>query len=750
MPKRILCILCMLSAFAALRADYVPRDYVWTSPSRNSSESMPCGGHDIGMNVWVERVDGEQRPSGDVLFYIAQSGWFDENNTLLKAGRWRLHFADSPFGGDDFEQRLCLDEGCVYIRGGGTELRLWVDVEEPVVFVSIRSPHPERATLSYESWRYRDRPVTKAECQQCSYKWVIPQDCKTYADSIRAEGDRLTFSHQNRRETVFDFTVDRERMGSVKSQLYNPIGSLLMRGEMVAPGFRYVGTTDGTYASTDYRSWNFRHDQLTESTIAIQLTARLAPLTSHLSPLTSHQSKTRSAAWWHAYWQRSWIQVDDDAPAECRTMVRNYELMRYMLGCNARGQWPTKFNGGLFTFDPVYVDSAATYTPDYRKWGGGTMTAQNQRLVYWPLLKSGDYDLLRPQLDTYLRMLPNAVAWSRQHWNHGGACFSEQIENFGLPNPAEYGKHKDGDDWGVEKNKWLEYEWDTALEFCQMALLMRPWQPDSTLNKYQPLIDETLRFFVEHYPGLVIYPGSGCETYKMARNPASTIAALRAVSENAMKDSTAVANFSFFILHSSFLTFHSSLPVIPLHVVGGDTLIAPAERWERIQNTETPQLYPVFPWRLYGMGRPHLNIARNTYLKDPHALKVRSTKGWKQDNIWAACLGLTDEARRLNTEKLGDGPYRFPAFWDAGFDWAPDHNRGGAGMIGLQEMLLQENLDHSPILFPAWPRQWNCRFRLYLPGQRRVDATIKDGVITYTCVSPTRNNKTEQRFGSFA
>ena len=38
----------------------------------------------MGMNVWVE--------GGDLLFYISQSGWFDENNTLLKAGRWRLHF----------------------------------------------------------------------------------------------------------------------------------------------------------------------------------------------------------------------------------------------------------------------------------------------------------------------------------------------------------------------------------------------------------------------------------------------------------------------------------------------------------------------------------------------------------------------------------------------------------------------------------------------------------------------------------
>lgn len=34
-------------------------------------------------------------------------------------------------------------------------------------------------------------------------------------------------------------------------------------------------------------------------------------------------------------------------------MGRNYQLFRYMLACNAYGEYPTKFNGGLFTIDPA-------------------------------------------------------------------------------------------------------------------------------------------------------------------------------------------------------------------------------------------------------------------------------------------------------------------------------------------------------------------------------------------------------------
>ena len=84
--KRLAAAIAMLCALIStaqgnaankIKTDYKPQDYVWTSQSENSAGSMPCGGHDVGMNVWVE--------NGDVLFYLSKSGMLDENNTLLKA-----------------------------------------------------------------------------------------------------------------------------------------------------------------------------------------------------------------------------------------------------------------------------------------------------------------------------------------------------------------------------------------------------------------------------------------------------------------------------------------------------------------------------------------------------------------------------------------------------------------------------------------------------------------------------------------
>ena len=456
-----------------------------------------------------------------------------------------------------------------------------------------------------------------------------------------------------------------------------------------------------------------------------------ASLDKTIASISPKTDRKQTIGWWHAFWNRSFIYAEGEATE----LSRNYTLFRYMLACNAYGTSPTKFNGGLFTFDPVFVDSTLAFTPDYRKWGGGTFTAQNQRLVYWPMLKSGDFDIMTSQFNFYNRILKNAELRSQVYWGHGGACFAEQLENFGLPNPSEYGwKRPETFDKGVEYNAWLEYEWDTVLEFCQMILETKNYN-NADISRYQLLIESAVRFFDEHYRymaqlhgqktldgngHLILFPASACETYKMANNPASTIAALRTVLKTMGNNDSLLA----------------TIPPIPLHELNGKTLISPAKTWERVNNTEAPQLYPVFPWRIFGVGKDSLEIAKNTYLYDPDLLKFRSHVGWKQDNIFAACLGLTDEAKRLNKLKLANGPYRFPAFWGPGFDWTPDHNWGGSGMIGLQEMLLQTTDDGKILLFPAWPKEWNVHFKLHAQKNTTVEVELKDGKANVLNVFP--------------
>jgi len=106
---------------------------------------------------------------------------------------------------------------------------------------------------------------------------------------------------------------------------------------------------------------------------------------------TSKNDLKKTQQWWQEFWERSFIEIDNGNPgSKSWETGRNYQLFRYMLACNAHGRWPTKFNGGLLTVDPVFTDTGNKLTPDYRNWGGGLHTAQNQRLVYFPMIRSGD------------------------------------------------------------------------------------------------------------------------------------------------------------------------------------------------------------------------------------------------------------------------------------------------------------------------------------------------------------------------
>ena len=773
--RHIFVLLFVFVSVSALWSQHA--NVIWNTPSRNSSESMPCGGGDIGMNIWVEE--------GDILFYLSRSGTFDENNCQLKQGRFRIRLFPSPFkDAKDFRQELKLKDGYVEVSAGGTQIQLWADVYHPVVHVEITNAQPLRTEVSYENWRYKERMIRKGEGQQCSYKWAPPKGAVTTADFVSLSSKRklpgmtkkenlLLFYHRNPEQTVFDIVVAQQGMENVKSQMMNPLKHLTFGGYLFGDNLEYTGTTDNIYAGTDYRAWNFRSSKVsrkeqfcivlhTEQTATVEQweqdlqinLQRIAPQGKISSKIVS-QDKKQTRLWWNAFWQRSFIEPIGDTEnkndSDIKEITRNYTLFRYMLGCNAYGSVPTKFNGGLFTFDPCHIDEKQAFTPDYRKWGGGTMTAQNQRLVYWPMLKSGDFDMMSSQFDFYNRMLKNAELRTQVYWQHNGACFCEQIENYGLPNPAEYGfKRPEWFDKGVEYNAWLEYEWDTILEFCQMILETKNYA-NADITPYLPLIESSLTFFDEHYRQLasrrgrkaldgngqlVLFPGSACETYKMTNNASSTIAALRTVLENYGKKDEML----------------KTIPPIPLRYIEiKDSLnptaspelkqtISPAVSWERINNVETPQLYPVFPWRIYGVGKENLELARNTYFYDPEAIKFRSHVGWKQDNIWAACLGLTEEAKRLTLAKLSNGPHRFPAFWGPGYDWTPDHNWGGSGMIGLQEMLLQTNGEQI-LLFPAWSKEWDIHFKLHAPGETTVVATLKDGKVTDLKVLPESRKK---------
>jgi hypothetical protein len=745
-----------MAVATAQQPDY---NIVWTTQSKNASESMPCGGGDIGMNVWVE--------NGDLLIYIARSGNFNEDNALVKAGRIRVKLLPSPFDGKIFKQELHLQEGYITVEGENNgikaSVRIWADVFRPVAHIDLGANKKIAVEAAYENWRYQDRVIKARENFGNSWKWAAPKNNVYKKDIIDFTGNEILFYHHNGSETIFDATVAQQKMDAVKDQLYNPLKHLAFGGLLSGKNFKASGTYAGIYVNTDYKGWRLKSiSPAKQHSLNLYLhTAQVENIESWKQGLASLKKGIpdnkiafdKTQQWWQQFWNRSFIQTDKpNTNSRAWETGRNFQLFRYMLACNARGAWPTKFNGGLFTVDPVYTDTSNKLTPDYRNWGGGLHTMQNQRLVYFPMIKNGDWDMLQSQFDFYLRILKNAELRTQVYWNHGGACFTEQMENYGLPDYAEYGQKRPVDfDKGVEYNAWLEYLWDTVFEFCLMMLEEERYTGKDIHDKI-PFIESCLQFFDEHYQylakqrgikaldengKLILYPGSGAETFKMANNSTSTIAALQTITKRLL------ALPEKYLTQPERMRLDSLLNRIPAINYGnynGHVTLAPAKTWERINNVESTQLYPVYPWGIFGIGKPGLDTAINTWTYDTNVIKFRSHIGWKQDNIWAARLGLTDEAWRLTSLKLQNSERRFPAFWGPGFDWVPDHNWGGSGMIGLQEMLLQVD-DKRILLFPAWPKNIDVHFKLHVPYKTTVEAELKNGKIISVIVLPEERKK---------
>ena len=142
---------------------------------------------------------------------------------------------------------------------------------------------------------------------------------------------------------------------------------------------------------------------------------------------------------------------------------------------------------------------------------------------------------------------------------------------------------------------------------------------------------------------------------------------------------------------------------------------------------------PSGPFRLYGIGKPDLNLAINAYRHRVNHLDV----GWGPDGNCAALLGLTDEAARILAVKCANSRhgYRWPATWGPNFDWLPDQNHGGDLLETTQLMLLQ--CDGKQIrLLPAWPKQWNVSFKLHATGNTTVECEYRDGKIAKLEVTP--------------
>jgi hypothetical protein len=462
----------------------------------------------------------------------------------------------------------------------------------------------------------------------------------------------------------------------------------------------------------------------------------------------SHDAKLTPGRWVHVaaifdartgeknlYVMGQQVAAADQRP-EHLAVSQGYVLQRFIGACGGRGKHPIKFNGSIFT-----VDVPGQFDPDYRRWGG-CYWFQNTRLPYWPMLASGDFDLMPPLFSMYRDALDLALERNRVYFGHGGAFFPETIHFWGTYHNGSmgYGWDREGKGLWPPDNPYIGIYWSGGLELTAMMLDYYAFTGDRSFLRETllPVAEAVVTCYDEHFErdaeGKIRFePAHSLETWWDCVNPLPEVAGLRFVVAGllSLPGTTEVRR-------AQWDRVLGELPAVPTRQVDGETILSPAETFADRHNVENPELYAIFPYRLYGVGKSGLETARRTF---EHRL-VKVHHGWSQDDIEAALLGLTDQARTFVSERARnkDEGSRFPAFWGPNYDWIPDQDHGANLVTALQMMLMQWDGDKI-LLFPAWPKDWDVEFKLHAPRNTIVEGVYQEGRLERLRVTPAEREK---------
>ena len=726
---------------AALRSagppDLTPYNVDWSTPSADYNGSMPLGNGDIGLNVWCQ-------PDNDLIFYISKTDAWSESGRLLKLGRMRVGLTPNPFAsGQPFHQQLNLRNGEILITAGSRSnavtLRVWVDANHPAICVDGHSSQPSNWRVDFETWRTADRTLTGGEKNSAYGIMSGPEPIVVKSDTIVAgQTNQLLWYHRNP-SSIWADTFRIQSLGFLTNSLTDP---LLDRT------FGAVVHGEGLTNSSSTR--------LLSAGARTNLNLTIVPLTTVTSPVAEWQSNvtatataiaaldrqqryTAHCAWWQEFWQRHWIVVTAPGVTNSFTVTRGYILQRFINAAGGRGNSPIKFNGSIFTVDG---NSGGQWDADFRQWGP-PYWFQNTRLPYYTMLAAGDLDFLQPFFKMYADALPVARARVQTYYGHAGAYFPETMYFWGMWSNDNYGWDRAGKEVGRSDNTYIRWHWESGIELTAMMLEYFEFTQDAAFvtNRLLPMAAEIIDLYDHRFPRdangkINLTPAQALETFQDGTvNPMPEIAGLRAVLNGLL-------NLPASLLpparSNQWTRLLGEMPALPARVLSSQTVLSPAAVLGPKLNIETPELYAIFPFQQFGLGRPNLDLARRTY----HLRQDRGTAGWTQDPIVAAMVGATDDTKAQVISRFAakHRASRFPGFYGPNYDWTPDQDHPSVAMIALQKMLMQCVGDRI-LLCPAWPTDWDVEFKLHAPKNTVLQGRVRSGRLENFTVTPAARAK---------
>jgi len=289
---------------------------------------------------------------------------------------------------------------------------------------------------------------------------------------------------------------------------------------------------------------------------------------------------------------------------------------------------------------------------------------------------------------------------------------------------------------------------------------------ETALRRYLPIVVGIMEFYMNYAPAksnsIIFYPTQALETYwcpfpfeedACVTNDAPTIAATVSLSARILSLPRQFLDPTF---RQRLAAWSAALPLLPS--AGTPPVLQPAEKFRNyLYNSETPELYPVHPFRYISIARlladqnktdqhaktkvethhlqknastatptlkQYLDMAIGAWQADPRA---HSNSGWNQGIMNAALLGLANEAWAYIVQRASVDPprgYRFLGFAPHMQDYEPSADHYANMMSALQLMLVvpaDQDLEGDGgedkiVIFPAWPCHLDVEFKLHAPA----------------------------------
>lgn len=689
--------------------------FKYSGVMNDAMQSLPLGNGDIGANVWLSE-------DGEIHLLISKTDSWSELYRLLKPAHVALNIEPNPFArGADFN--LSIVDGVLYISNGKNLLRIYVDAFAPCLRISLTTEYPVNTRVY--PLNYRSEPIDPGRDGSNYFMRYGNYGILESADEIFTTSKGGVAQIHRNAESCYEFSLRNQHMESYIGCEKDPLlgltfGAGLFSRDMIADDNCLNGKK-----LTQSKISVFVETRFTES--PLELVDSFDALYERYGDETA-DSYSAHVQSWNRFWEHSYIFVDGDDDATLVTKAFLYQ--RYMTRCSDRGNAPMKFNGLLFTAGQTMPNNY-----DARRWGA-PYWFQNTRIMYWYLLYSGDYESMLPMFDMYLDMMPISRHRCLSYYGHYGIHIPETVSHFGLYANSDYGfengqKVRCGGGGtalrrGEACNSYIRYHYNGMLELSYMMIKYMEMSGDTSRRESMlEFIEQSLLFFDRHFDKIdgkmIMNPVSSLETWQMCVNDTPDIAGLKVVCEKISEMSDIPQSLKALVNN-----IMPSIPELPMEESDEGKIIAPCEIkiLPTAKNVETPELYPVFPYEMYGLFNEDLDIARRTYDKRVN----RHKGGWSQDPVDAALLGLESEAVEHLVRQSGMTDKRaiFPAFWGPNFDETPDQDHGGMTALCLIFMLLQTHGDKY-IAFPTWPEKWNVRFRLPLNHNAYVCGEQVDG-----------------------